>query len=183
MWTKKIVILDTKFRNQTILWILMSIDKMYCLCKCAHTKQSYLQEPNSSQEATMCQQTSGSVIDHHWKWIKRIKNCKSRWVPEEKTVEKMRWSYGQEARSQISFGCENKPSHMSSVPPDDSLIKCTWERSQSIRSRSKSNTPTKKSAEIKTKPRFLLLDWECLWWNWCDLYLPWHPRCIWPEHE
>lgn len=49
-------------------------------------------------------------------------------LPEEKTVEKMRWSKGQEARSHISFGCENKPSQTSSVPSDESLIRCTWNK-------------------------------------------------------
>lgn len=47
-------------------------------------------------------------------------------LPVEYTVEKMRWSKGQEARSQISLGCENKPSHTSSVPSEESRIKCTY---------------------------------------------------------
>lgn len=43
----------------------------------------------------------------------------------EKTVEKMRWSKGQQARSHISLGCENKPSHNSSDPPDEKRSKWT----------------------------------------------------------
>lgn len=51
----------------------------------------------------------------------------SRWweLPVEKTVEKMRWSKGEEARSQISLGCENNPSHNSSDPPEDKRSKWT----------------------------------------------------------
>lgn len=54
-----------------------------------------------------------------------------RQLPEEKTLEKMRWSKGHDLRSQISFGCENNPSHITSVPLDDSRIKCTWNANKS----------------------------------------------------
>lgn len=66
---------------------------------------------------------NSSIIKDIWKVVKDLTEI--HWLPDENTVEKRRWSNGQEDRSQISFGWENRPSQMSSVPSEESRSRWT----------------------------------------------------------
>lgn len=82
-------------------------------------------------------------------------------------VEKICWSKGQEDRSQMSLGCENKPWHTSSVAVAESLIKCTYKKRRSTLAW------IEQKSHNKIEPHFLV--WgrvtKLVWSRWSSMHL------------